>query len=417
MFNTIIYEDQLVDSLLPFSPFRAAFELRTGFGTLLDKILAHFDYGNVTLWVREAIGPVTRARYPKRSVNIPSLGAPALFLNARCVMTANLAKRIIEMDHAHPFMFTAGGDVVALYLSTDLAKTFFALLEKGPVQSDALISQFRTHVIAAELDEARLITSIPDLIALNTEMIRHDFEQTKQGGIIKGDLAPNVAILNEPNVFIASQVVIEDFVVLNAKSGPIYIDEDAFIESHSRLEGPLYVGKGARILGGKVSASSIGAHAKAAGEMTHTILSPTANKGHAGFVGHSYIGEWVNLGAGTTTSNLKNTYGPVNIDFGNGKVPTGHQFLGAIIGDHAKLGIGTHLATGSVVGLGANIWGTALHSNFIPAFSWGEPKAYQCIELSKMLQIADRMMARRDGSLLEAERALLTTLHSPKNPA
>jgi hypothetical protein len=134
-----------------------------------------------------------------------------------------------------------------------------------------------------------------------------------------------------------------------------------------------------------------------------------SNKGHTGFVGSSYLGRWVNLGAGTTTSNLKNTYGPVQLWTPSGLTSTGLQFLGSLIGDHAKTGIGTMLTTGCVVGAGANIYGASVTPKRIPPFAWGDCEPYARFDGDKFIEVAERMMSRRHVSLSDGERRQLET--------
>ncbi len=129
-----------------------------------------------------------------------------------------------------------------------------------------------------------------------------------------------------------------------------------------------------------------------------------ANKAHDGFVGHSVIGRWANLGAGTITSNLKNTYGPVRLETAGGRVETGRQFLGALVGDHAKTAIGTMLSTGTVVGVGANVFGWARPPKDIPPFAWG---AEGVMALDGFLQVAQRVMPRRQVEVTDGVRAML----------
>jgi hypothetical protein len=144
------------------------------------------------------------------------------------------------------------------------------------------------------------------------------------------------------------------------------------------------------------------------GEVTSTIFNGYANKGHDGFVGHSVIGHWVNLGAGTTTSNLKNTYGTVRLSVAGRTVDTGRQFLGSLIGDHAKTAIGTLLATGTVVGAGANVFGDGL-GKYVPPFSWGAAGTVQLTE-DGFLRIAERVMPRRDVAVTPERRASLLSI-------
>jgi len=178
--------------------------------------------------------------------------------------------------------------------------------------------------------------------------------------------------------------------------GPGLIEAQVRISPFVVLQGPFYVGAGSLIKSfSHISASSLGPVCKVAGEISHTVLHGYTNKQHAGFVGHSYLGEWVNVGAGTEVSNLKNTYGKVRAySYHEGDVvDTGRLFVGTFVGDHAKLGINTTVSTGTVVGIFANI--TAADSptpKFVPDFYWTGGGR---MDLSKALEVARRVMARR----------------------
>jgi hypothetical protein len=176
----------------------------------------------------------------------------------------------------------------------------------------------------------------------------------------------------------------------------------ARVEAFSRIVGPCVIGPASQILGGRVSGSAIGDDCRVHGDLSTSILIGHANKAHEGFVGHSVIGRWANLGAGTTTSNLKNSYGSVKLWTPGGEHETGLTFLGSLIGDHAKLGIGTMLGTGTVVGAGANVFGTLRPPKRVPPFAWGDAPPYETFSLEKFLEVAARVMARRNVTLDDA---------------
>ena len=145
--------------------------------------------------------------------------------------------------------------------------------------------------------------------------------------------------------------------------------------------------------------------------MSNSVMVGHANKGHDGFVGHSYIGRWVNLGAGTITSNLKNTYGSVSLWTPSGVRDTGMQFLGTMFGDHVKTGIGLRLTTGTVLGAGANIYGT-MPPKVVAPFSWGDAPPYSLYQSNKFVETAARMMSRRHVELTENARRHLAAAHA-----
>ena len=201
-------------------------------------------------------------------------------------------------------------------------------------------------------------------------------------------------ILNENNVLIEEGAEIEPHVVIDARQGPVYIGKNTIIKAGANLRGPVSIGPECRI----------------GGEIVASIFHGYSNKGHYGFIGHSYIGEWVNLGAGTTNSNLKNTYGTVKVlgtrdqGLGREEIDTRQQFVGCFIGDFAKTGIGTLITTGAVIGVAANVFGGGVTPKVVPNFSWGiDSKA----DFAKTIEVINRMMGRRERKLNDSQIVLL----------
>jgi UDP-N-acetylglucosamine diphosphorylase/glucosamine-1-phosphate N-acetyltransferase len=218
-------------------------------------------------------------------------------------------------------------------------------------------------------------------------------------------LPADVRVLGEHPVRIAESAVIEPFVVLDATLGAIIIGEHAVVRSFSRLTGPFVLGAHSTWVTGSGHTVSIGDHCRVSGEVSTSIICGHANKGHDGFLGHSYLGRWTNLGAGTVTSNLKNTYGAVSFGGAN----TGLQFLGSILGDHAKTGILTRLTTGSCIGTGANVISDDVVPNVLPPFAWGSHG--DRYDRTRFLQTAERVMARRKVILTNGMRECLGAVH------
>ncbi|HYN80240.1 MAG TPA: putative sugar nucleotidyl transferase [Gemmatimonadaceae bacterium] len=214
--------------------------------------------------------------------------------------------------------------------------------------------------------------------------------------------AGNATVVGTNGVYCEAGAHIESFVVLDASAGPILICRGATISSFTRIVGPCYIGENTIVVGDAIRSCSIGETCKVRGEISNSIMLGHSNKGHTGFVGHSYLGRWVNLGAVTTTSNLKNTYGNVQMWTPEGMRDTGCQFLGTLFGDHVKTGIGTMLTTGAVLGAGANVYGGHVGSKFVPPFAWGDGEPYGTFDLDKFIEVAERMMARRHVELSES---------------
>jgi UDP-N-acetylglucosamine diphosphorylase/glucosamine-1-phosphate N-acetyltransferase len=220
--------------------------------------------------------------------------------------------------------------------------------------------------------------------------------------------------VGEHRAFIEDGAVVEPNVCFDTAAGPILLCATSHVQAFTRLVGPLYVGRHSVITTDRIAASSIGDTCKVHGELSNSIFIGHSNKGHDGFVGHSMLGRWVNLGAGTITSNLKNTYGTVQLWTREGVRDTGMQFLGTLFGDHAKTGIGTRLTTGCVLGAGSNVFGSAMPPKAVAPFSWGEAGSYQPYRVDKFLEVAERMMARRHVTLDDGMRGQLQAAYAQR---
>jgi UDP-N-acetylglucosamine diphosphorylase/glucosamine-1-phosphate N-acetyltransferase len=242
-----------------------------------------------------------------------------------------------------------------------------------------------------------LLTALEELLPADCA----DFLIAPHDGVPVGSI-----VLGDPTHLISMGATVEPGVVFDLRNGAVVLDQGAEVRSGSRLEGPVYVGPGTKILGGFIRASVFGSECRVRGEVAASVFLGYSNKSHEGFVGHSIIGQWVNLGAGTTTSNLKNTYGPVRLEVDGDRIDTGRLNVGSLIGDHAKTAIGTMLATGTVVSAGANVFGTPTPPKYVPPFAWGCSGSERMTE-DGFLRIAERVMSRRNVSLSPERRESL----------
>jgi UDP-N-acetylglucosamine diphosphorylase/glucosamine-1-phosphate N-acetyltransferase len=257
--------------------------------------------------------------------------------------------------------------------------------------------------------KGRWINEVWDFIGTLSDQLREDIPLQAESLELK--TPRDVTVVGKGKVFIEDGAEIGPNVVLDATAGPILVRRGAAVAPFTHLMGPIAVGRDSQILGDRVATSSIGDHCKVRGEFSNSIVLGHSNKGHAGFVGHSYLGRWVNLGATTTTSNLKNTYGPVQLWTPTGVRSTGQQFLGTLFGDHAKTGIGTMLSTGTVIGAGANVFGAGIPPKVVPPFAWGDGEPYDTYDVARFLVVAERVMARRHVELGDKARKQLTEAH------
>src|SRR5262249_53668386 len=181
---------------------------------------------------------------------------------------------------------------------------------------------------------------------------------------------------------------LDPMVVADTRGGPVVVAADAVVNAFTRLEGPCYVGPGTHVLGPKLRGGTpLRPNWRIGGEVEASIVQGHSNKYHDGFLGHSYIGEWVNLGAGTYNSDLRNDYGEVTVTVDGVPVATGSPKVGCFLGDHTKTGLGTLLNTGSNVGVFCNLLpsGTLL-PKYVPSFaSWWNGKLTDRAALDELL--------------------------------
>jgi UDP-N-acetylglucosamine diphosphorylase/glucosamine-1-phosphate N-acetyltransferase len=213
-------------------------------------------------------------------------------------------------------------------------------------------------------------------------------------------------VIGDPALIGVHEGAVEPGVVFDTTHGPVVLESGVEVRSGTRLEGPFWAGANARILGGALRSSAIGPRCTVRGEISNCSFLGYANKSHDGFVGHSVIGRWANLGAGTITSNLKNTYGTVRLEPAGATIETGQLNLGSLIGDHAKIAIGTLLGTGTVVGAGANVFDAVRPAKYVPPFAWGGSGDARMTR-EGFLRVVERVLPRRDIAVDDTMRALL----------
>jgi UDP-N-acetylglucosamine diphosphorylase/glucosamine-1-phosphate N-acetyltransferase len=257
---------------------------------------------------------------------------------------------------------------------------------------------------AQELDGMRLRGAF-DLLTALERYLESDCLGFRIGTV---DPVPAAAVvLGDPGLVLCRGAQVEPGVVFDTRHGPVVLEAGAEVLHGTRLEGPIYIGAQSRVIGDQLRGSVVGPACRVKGELSNSVLLGYVNKAHDGFVGHSVLGHWVNLGAGTTTSNLKNTYGEVTLQAGSARLATGRQFLGSLIGDHAKTAIGTLLSTGTVVGAGANVFGPGPVPRQVPPFAWGSDGGERLHE-EGFLTVAARVMPRRNVPFTPERRAALS---------
>tara|TARA_B100000989_G_scaffold254344_1_gene203026 strand:+ start:1080 stop:2240 length:1161 start_codon:yes stop_codon:yes gene_type:complete len=257
------------------------------------------------------------------------------------------------------------------------------------------------------------INSLTDIFTSNASEICNDFEfiEKKDNSFLK---CKSINIFGErTNLYIHPNAKLKN-ATLNCENGPIFIGEDCEIMENVSIRGPFSINKSSVIkMGAKIyEGCSFGPFCKIGGEVNNSVFFGYSSKSHDGFIGNSVIGEWCNIGADTNNSNLKNNYANVklwNYDI-NSFVDTGLQFCGMIMGDHSKTGINTMINTGSVIGVGVNLFGPGFIRNFVPSFSWGGSKGFSEHKFNMFIETANRVMKRRNKVLSDNQSLLFETI-------
>jgi UDP-N-acetylglucosamine diphosphorylase/glucosamine-1-phosphate N-acetyltransferase len=299
-------------------------------------------------------------------------------------------------------VWSSSGRVVAVLLKDDVPVKD---LKDGRVTLEDFASgSKRVEVTGVWIDQ------VWDFLVYLNHQLASDIEVLSKGAK-KAEL---LSVKGPHSVFIEDGTTVEPHVFFDCSAGAVLIRRGATILANTRIAGPCVIGVESIVGVDKISGSSIGDHCKVHGELSASILLGHANKSHDGFVGNSYFGRWVNLGAGTITSNLKNTYGNVSLWTPLGERDTGMQFVGTLFGDHAKTGIGATLTTGTVIGAGANIFGNVTAPKVVPPFAWGDQPPYSTYQLAKFLDVAKRVMSRRHVELTAKQAQVLSAAHAKR---
>src|SRR5690606_34507658 len=297
----------------------------------------------------------------------------------------------------HPALLRIGGE----------AAGWFAPAGSPPPPREFFDDPARHAPSAPEIAlDGFLLERIWHLVTHNAEQVARDIAALFPAAD-RPELPPGVHVVGDAPLILGAGAEIEPGAVIDLRHGPVWLDEGASVAAFSKVSGPSYIGRGTAILGGPVAAVSIGPVCKVHGEVEESVILGYSNKAHDGFLGHSYVGCWVNLGALTTNSDLKNNYGSVRIWTPAGEVDTGELKLGCFIGDHVKTAIGTLLNTGTVVGAGANLFGGGIPPRYVPPFAWGGNDPSAVYEVERFLESAEMVMGRRNIPLGDGQREML----------
>lgn len=400
----VIFEDEGYGRLYPLTYLRATFELRCGMLATADRIRSCFPHLEAAYAARADLKEVLPQRFPGAVVNhVETLADDVLLVNGRV-----LDRRVAGAAKQSGRVWVRDGTVLAANVPAAEAGRFRRESVAAFV-ADAAAALPRVDV------DWRMVTWPWDLVNANPHLLAEDFDAARRSGIDGTLHSASVILGDAKDVYVAPGAEVLPFVCLDARSGPITIDEGAVVNPHSYVQGPCYIGRGTHIVGAKVrEGCSIGPVCRIGGEVEESIIHGYSNKYHDGFLGHAYVGEWVNLGALTTNSDIKNDYSPVQVYAEGDFRDTGSIKVGCFIGDHTKTSIGTFFNTGTSVGIMTLLVGSGgLLPKFIPSFVWFAGGAItRGFGLDSLLDTARAAMARRKKVLTPEEEDLIRTVHA-----
>ncbi|HIP49049.1 MAG TPA: glucose-1-phosphate thymidylyltransferase [Lutibacter sp.] len=377
--NYILFDGTSRNNLLPFTYTRPVADIRIGILTIREKWEKLLDAKTSTLtktYLQEKFPLINKA--------------DDILINASYLPTETLVEIVKNLKDNQAVYYQ--DEVVAVHTSD---------------RQEEIKQQ---HYDKIEFTEELIqIKNTWDIFSLNEKALKADYELLTKGRK-SGAIPVGVQVTNPDNVFIEESAEV-NFCYLNATEGPIYIGKNAKILEGSMIRGSFALCEGSVVkMGAKIyGATTIGPRCTIGGEIKNVVFFKNSNKGHEGYLGNSVIGEWCNLGADTNNSNLKNNYAEVRLWSyeTKGFVKTGLQFCGLMMGDHSKCGINTMFNTGTVVGVSANIFGDGFPRNFIPSYSWGGASGFSTYQMRKVKEVAQVVMSRRNLEFDAVEERIL----------
>ncbi|MBR9979103.1 MAG: hypothetical protein KFH87_13545 [Bacteroidetes bacterium] len=407
-----LFEDYSISTLLPLTHLQPDFDLRCGMFTGRERVARYFPDEALSPFTRRALVDVFAER---TGLPVNAEAQQDLFIRGNVLLRPGLVEQI-RAHRDRDMLFLNNGEMVAATVISDnvrekLLHTIHAGLTRRVASTTTIGMPGRDLDLIPALEVEVDVLLFPwDIIEHNESMLHHDADLYPLGSVnATAQVAASAELVEEDRVFVADDARISSGVVLDASEGPIVLDKAAIIMPHAVVLGPAYIGEHSRI---KVAAkiyggSSIGPSCKVGGEVEGSIFHSFSNKQHDGFVGHSYFAPWTNLGADTNTSDLKNNYSNIRTMLEGLEFDTGRMFLGTIMADHSKCGINTMFNTGTVVGVGCNIYGGDFPPKYLPSFTWGGASLLTEYEFNRFCAVAAAVMQRRGQTLTETEQHLL----------
>lgn len=381
-----LFEDEFLENFHPLTLTRPVYDLRVGIFTLAEK-------WKLSLGAKEDLrGPLRE--HLKGVFHDPEISdehEAVLWINPRFIPYPALVKQVKSLS--------LGESVVH---ENQLAAALVDIETHKKWMTNGIKSSKLNKQKIAE-DAAVILKNSWELFQLNGEQIRQDIKLSGKIAYGEEDIFPQTTFSSPENIYIEEGAVIEPGTILLADKGPIYIGKNTHLMANSIIRGPSAICEKSVVkMGAKIyEDTTIGPVCKVGGEISNCIFHSYSNKAHDGYTGNSVFGQWVNLGADTNTSNLKNNYGSVKVtDWKTGKeMDTGQQFIGTIMGDHSKTGINSMLNTGTLCGVCCNLFSDGYPPKFVPSFSWVSGHDTVPYHFEKAIEAMEKMMARRSVPL------------------
>ncbi|HEV3144572.1 MAG TPA: putative sugar nucleotidyl transferase [Gemmataceae bacterium] len=386
-----LFEDHGVFDLEPLSLTRPVFELLCGASSLGQKQARYWRPSSAGVLVRPFLAPLLREQDPHLPVNDPAWlrSGPVVMVNGRWLPLADDAGPVLVPFE--PCLGMVGSEVAWAVVEPE------HLIGCTPLTLPHFLEDWMQLLPWREAG-GRLIGRAWELIEQNGQALFADFQRLDR----KPESGQRPAALSligpEDQLWIDRSARFDPQVVADTTAGPVIVDRSAFVAAFTRLEGPCYIGPGSQILGGKIRAgTSIGPYCRIGGEVEASIVHGFSNKYHDGFLGHSYVGEWVNVGAGAHTSDLRHDYGEVVVTVAGLRVPTGCTKVGSFVGDHTKIGLGCLLNTGTNIGVFASVLPAGkLLPRHVPSFcSVAHGQLAENDSMEVLFATAEEVMRRR----------------------
>lgn len=409
-----LFEDDRSNLFAPLSFTRGVFDIRVGATTVAGLVKRTFPDAKLLLHTRPMLAGSMSTTYDSLVNHIPD-GIGVLFLNSRWVPKRNEFARALKGITATNTgqLFVNGNDLIAAWVPAASGAAYDTIVSNGSVTA----ASFDSLSLESNSSDEPLLMGVWDLLARLPDQLAADFDWFSGGYNVferpGAEIHPSAILLEGERIFIASGARIAPGVILNAEEGPIVIDKNAQVHERAVIRGPVYVGQNVHVnVQADIRSVAIGDHSKVGGEIHNVVIQSYSNKGHAGFLGNSFVGSWCNLGAGTNSSNLRNDYGIVDSYSYEERsfVSSGLQFAGLIMGDHSKCSIGTNFNTGTTIGVNCNLFGSQFHPRNVPSFCWGGEGKYSTYRIEKALSVAAAVMKRRGVELSDHDKDVLTAL-------